>query len=308
MLDNQELSFRGTLAACAVPPPLLNARREAPSCQRTPAISLASLPSPEAVSSAPVVTANPRRTLSTTRPGRDVVRLVVASAVLHVFGLLLASYFVPEGERSSIEQAVEMELVVEAPEPVNTLSMGELQPEMEEIEEEVAPTLAPEIPVPAIVEPEAFSKVEEPSPAIDIQPPPYLDPPLRQQKNPLPLTPKPKAPAPVARNRTATQTPSPDSVGSTPTVAEYRSVVGARLREVKRYPERARARRASGTVVVTFSLDAGGGLASVQVTQSSGDLDLDAEALATVRRASPFPQPPSGSDRIFNVPLSFQVR
>jgi TonB family protein len=44
--------------------------------------------------------------------------------------------------------------------------------------------------------------------------------------------------------------------------------------------------------VVTFLVDEWGGVARIGVTKSSGSAQLDAAALAAVRRAAPFPQPP----------------
>lgn len=48
-----------------------------------------------------------------------------------------------------------------------------------------------------------------------------------------------------------------------------------------------------GTVVVGFSIAADGGLAGVQVLQSSGNTALDEIALDHIRRSAPFPAPPA---------------
>jgi colicin import membrane protein len=40
---------------------------------------------------------------------------------------------------------------------------------------------------------------------------------------------------------------------------------------------------------------------------SSGKVDLDTEALASLRRAAPFPIPPPGVDRTFPVRLTFRL-
>lgn len=58
-----------------------------------------------------------------------------------------------------------------------------------------------------------------------------------------------------------------------------------------------------GTAQVTFSISAGGGLAGVSLTRSSGDGRLDAAALDIVRRAAPFPPPPTGAQRSFTIPV-----
>jgi TonB family protein len=89
---------------------------------------------------------------------------------------------------------------------------------------------------------------------------------------------------------------------------EYQQAVVARLSAVKRYPDAARERAPNGVAVVSFSIGASGAVGAVSIAQSAGDTALDAEALATVRRASPFPPPPSGAPRTFAAPLSFRIR
>ncbi len=62
----------------------------------------------------------------------------------------------------------------------------------------------------------------------------------------------------------------------------------------KRYPAAARAAKATGAVRLSVSIDRAGQLRSVRVTKGSGHAVLDEEALATARRASPYPAPPDG--------------
>ena len=56
-----------------------------------------------------------------------------------------------------------------------------------------------------------------------------------------------------------------------------------------------------GSAKVTFGIGAGGQLAFVRVVGSSGDKSLDRIAVATVRKAAPFPRPPAG-------PVSYSIR
>lgn len=91
-------------------------------------------------------------------------------------------------------------------------------------------------------------------------------------------------------------------------IAAYQGAVAARLSAVKRYPEAARERAPHGVAIVSFSIGATGQAAGISLSQSAGDAALDAEAIATVRRASPFPPPPSGAPRTFSAPLSFRAR
>jgi TonB family protein len=59
-------------------------------------------------------------------------------------------------------------------------------------------------------------------------------------------------------------------------------------------PERVTANHPHAAVIVVFSVDIKGNLTGVAVKKSSGLPDLDAEAVAGVRRAAPFPPPPRG--------------
>jgi TonB family protein len=67
-------------------------------------------------------------------------------------------------------------------------------------------------------------------------------------------------------------------------------------------------RRDSGEAVIRFSIDAQGRVGSVRLLRSSGNARIDAEAQATARRASPFPQPPDRRGQEFDAPLRYSVR
>ena len=61
-----------------------------------------------------------------------------------------------------------------------------------------------------------------------------------------------------------------------------------------RIPERIKENHLRGDGVLVFNVDIKGNLTRMGIQQSSGLADLDAEALAAVRRAAPFPPPPRG--------------
>ncbi len=91
-------------------------------------------------------------------------------------------------------------------------------------------------------------------------------------------------------------------------VSNYPGIVRRKLRRALRYPKKARSRKIRGTTVVRFSVTGSGGIANLRVARSSGSKVLDDAALATVRRAAPFPGIPSEARRkswVFTVPLEF---
>jgi TonB family protein len=88
----------------------------------------------------------------------------------------------------------------------------------------------------------------------------------------------------------------------------YRGQVIAHLTRFKRYPESARSRGAEGTPTVGFSLDGAGEVTRAGLARSSGQSDIDAEALAMVRRAAPFPAPPAGAPRSFSASVGFRMQ
>lgn len=86
--------------------------------------------------------------------------------------------------------------------------------------------------------------------------------------------------------------------------ARYAGRVLSHLHRFKRYPAGARA----GTVRLVFVLGSNGSVRSVKIIKPSGSRILDKEAVATVRRAAPFPSFPSGVKKAawtFAVPIKF---
>jgi protein TonB len=85
----------------------------------------------------------------------------------------------------------------------------------------------------------------------------------------------------------------------------FMSNVFAKIMSKKRYPKSAVARHASGTVMVSFIIDAEGGLVYQTISHSSGEPDLDAEAVAAVKSAAPYPPPPPGAPRSLLATIKF---
>jgi len=140
-----------------------------------------------------------------------------------------------------------------------------------------------------------------------------------QQEAPQRL--EPRAPAPAT---TAPQA-IPDQVAAIPVapmqgalnprpsnaLPTWKIQVAALLERNKRYPPQAQSRREQGVVRLFFSLDRKGMVIASRVATSSGSSALDAEAMALVRRAQPFPAPPqelSGAHVDLTVPIRFNLR
>lgn len=93
--------------------------------------------------------------------------------------------------------------------------------------------------------------------------------------------------------------------------SNYPGKVRRKLHRALRYPKKARSAKLRGTTHVRFSVGPSGRVGVAGIARSSGSAVLDAAALATVRRAAPFPKIPRSSGRkswSFTVPLEFAPR
>jgi periplasmic protein TonB len=73
-------------------------------------------------------------------------------------------------------------------------------------------------------------------------------------------------------------------------VGRWETQITLRLADQRRFPPEARGQ--SGAAKVAFAIDRSGNLISETLVQSTGSPQLDAEAIAMVQRAQPFPPPP----------------
>ena len=96
-------------------------------------------------------------------------------------------------------------------------------------------------------------------------------------------------------------------VGRSDNDTNYAGLVSAHLRRYQQYPADARSRGEHGTATVTFALDGGGRVTSARLVRGSGIASIDQEVQAMVRRASPFPAPPSHHAVSFTVPVTFRL-
>jgi protein TonB len=114
-----------------------------------------------------------------------------------------------------------------------------------------------------------------------------------------------------ARARAALpSTPASSGIGRGRSEADsnYRGLVAAHLARHKQFPAGARLGGNQGTAMVAFSIDGNGRVTEVKLVRGSGFASLDQETQAMVRRASPFPPPPSGQPISFTVPVTFHLR
>lgn len=178
-----------------------------------------------------------------------------------------------------------------------------------------------------------------PAPSAQAQPPPSEPAPrplsaldVSRRSTPEPLaapTPLYAADAPSTAGATATTTeapsrpaaPSPpqrvgtreglDIAAPNGASTDYASRLRAWLEAHKTYPRRARMRREEGVVQIHFAVDRQGRLLAGDVTRSSGHTTLDAEAMAMLSRADPFPSAPHGvrGERIeISTPVEFSLQ
>jgi TonB family protein len=84
----------------------------------------------------------------------------------------------------------------------------------------------------------------------------------------------------------------------------YRFILGSMLERVKHYPKTASQRGVKGAAIIGFVLDLSGKITSVSLLRSSGEADLDAESVALVNHAAPFPPPP-GAQVSFAIEVAF---
>jgi len=88
--------------------------------------------------------------------------------------------------------------------------------------------------------------------------------------------------------------------------ASWQNEMRTRIVRAKRYPPGAAG--ATGVAVVSVSFAGNGSVAGARLVASSGNAALDAEAVAVMYRAAPFPPPPGGQPMTLTVPMNFNRR
>ncbi|MBX9651406.1 MAG: TonB family protein [Xanthobacteraceae bacterium] len=185
----------------------------------------------------------------------------------------------------------------------------------EAVEEQIAPTPPQEKPEVAAPPEQKQATPPKPEPAklVPDQKPAPVKPKVTRVEAKKP-TDAPPAPRTTAAPRAERQAPAASAVSagaSAAAVASYKQMVAAHLQRFKQYPPASKASGQQGTARVSFTLSRGGQVLSASLGGSSGHSALDAETLAMVRRAQPFPAFPPDvkqGSMSFAAPVAFYIR
>lgn len=130
----------------------------------------------------------------------------------------------------------------------------------------------------------------------------------REAKKPSDATPAPHTSAPPRAEREAPMASAMSSGATASVIASYNQRVRAHLMRFHQYPSSGSGQR--GVARLSFTLSRSGNVTSSRVG-SSGVAAFDAQAMAMIRQAQPFPPfPPeiSNGSMSFSIPVEFTVR
>ncbi len=101
----------------------------------------------------------------------------------------------------------------------------------------------------------------------------------------------------------------PSQLQADQTALAFQRMLLSHIARFRRYPEDARRQGIKGLVAVLFAMRRDGSVADVWVRTTSGNSELDAAAIDTIRRAVPLPHIPSELPDSLNVliPVSFNL-
>ena len=185
--------------------------------------------------------------------------------------------------------------------------------QQEVVEDQIAPTPPqekPEVVAPPEQKVEMKPATEPAKPVPDAKPTPVKPKVVRPEaKKPNDSPPAPRTSAPPRVERQA-QAASAASAGATASaIASYNQRVRAHLMRFHQYPSAANGQR--GVARLSFTLSRSGQVSGSRLGGSSGVAALDAQAMAMIRQASPFPAIPSEvpqGSMSFSIPVEFTVR
>lgn len=231
-------------------------------------------------------------------------------------GVSLPAIMVDMAPVSSSPQPTPADL---APGPVMQAADASPPPEAEKqvaVAEQIAPTppqQKPEVAAPPEVKTQPAPPKPESAKVVSDRKPVPLKPKVIRTEAKRP-TEAPLAPRTAAAPRAEQQAPAASAASagaSVAVIASYNQTVAAHLQRFKQYPPDAKAAGQQGVARLSFTLGRGGQVLSSRLGGSSGHAALDAETMAMVRRAQPFPSFPPEMKQAsmgFSVPVQFLVR
>ncbi|HDU6218655.1 periplasmic colicin Js sensitivity protein CjrB [Klebsiella aerogenes] len=99
-------------------------------------------------------------------------------------------------------------------------------------------------------------------------------------------------PTPAALTQRTTAPLDSDAARLSDNKISWESLVKGKINKMRHYPEDARRRKRTGTVIITFSVNERGEVLQSQLANSSGTHSLDRAALMALENARPLPPPP----------------
>lgn len=224
---------------------------------------------------------------------RRIVFALLLSLAFHLLPLagLAVVMATPEGPAAFGDDAIEVDFV-----------MAEAAIDLPDVPQPDEPRFAP-----AVTERAADIEAREPQSARDEQKVATED---EQADVFFAKLPEPEQPAPPLQLAFVTaEAPAVVQEESRAAISDaYRARIARHLARFKRFPGRAQARQ--GQVVIAFDLSPDGRVLETKLVQSSGVSVFDAEAVAMIRRAEPYPvEARAKSGKVsFVVPVSFRLR
>jgi len=251
-----------------------------------------------------------------------------AIVMLHVAAVLLAMNW----QRSQPEQGVSLPAIIvdmapltSAPQstqddvaPGPVMQEADASPpepvQQQAVEETIAPTPSqdkPDVVAPPEQKLEPTPARPEPAKIVPLETPPAVKPKVvrREAKKPSEAPPAPRTSAPPRAEREAPMASAQSAGALASVIASYNQRVRAHLMRFHQYPSAGGGQR--GVARLSFTLGRGGQVTSSRLGGSSGVAAFDAQAIAMIRQASPFPPFPdeikTGS-MSFTIPVEFTVR
>lgn len=247
---------------------------------------------------------------------------------LHVAAALLAASWLksqPEQGVSLPAIMIDMAPVTSAPQPTQddlapgpTMQEADASPpepvQQQAVEETIAPTPPqeqPDVVAPPERKLEPTPARPEPAKIVPVETPPAMKPKVvrREAKKPSEATPAPRTSAPPRAEREAPMASAMSAGATASAIASYNQRVRGHLMRFHQYPSAGGGQR--GVARLSFTLGRGGQVTSSRLGGSSGVAAFDAQAMAMIRQASPFPPFPdeirTGS-MSFTIPVEFTVR